>query len=84
MGESFPSTAAMRPASALSADGPANLLDAVTVAGTPGVAGVSVVFAGAAWGALGLRKLHTLRTDAFAGSDCGPIAQKNSSGKSSA
>jgi L-asparaginase len=68
-------TAAMRPASALSADGPANLLDAVTVAGTPGVRGVSVVFAGAAWGAIGLRKVHTLQTSAFAGSDCGPIAR---------
>ena len=68
-------TAAMRPASSLSADGPANLLDAVTVAGTAGVSGVSVVFAGAYWGAVGLRKVHTLQTSAFAGSDCGPIAR---------
>jgi L-asparaginase len=68
-------TAAMRPASALSADGPANLLDAVGLAGTAGVRGVSVVFAGAAWAALGLRKVHTLQTGAFAGSDCGPIAR---------
>jgi L-asparaginase len=68
-------TAAMRPASAISADGPANLLDAVTVAGTAGVRGVSVVFAGAAWHPIGLRKVHTLRTTAFAASDCGPIAR---------
>ena len=68
-------TAAMRPASALSADGPANLLDAVGLAGTAGVHGVSVVFAGAAWAAVGLRKVHTLQTGAFAGSDCGPIAR---------
>ena len=68
-------TAAMRPASALSADGPANLLDAVGLAGTAGVRGVSVVFAGAAWAAVGLRKVHTLQTGAFAGSDCGPIAR---------
>jgi len=68
-------TAAMRPASALSADGPANLLDAVGVAAAPGVRGVSVVFAGAVWGAVGLRKVHTLQTSAFAGSDCGPIAR---------
>ena len=68
-------TAAMRPASALSADGPANLLDAVGLAGTTGVHGVSVVFAGAAWAAVGLRKVHTLQTGAFAGSDCGPIAR---------
>ena len=68
-------TAAMRPASALSPDGPANLLYAVAVAGTPGVRGVGLVFAGAVWAAVGLRKIHTLRTSAFAGSDCGPIAR---------
>ncbi len=68
-------TAGMRPASALSPDGPANLLDAVTVAGTPGARGVGLVFAGAVWAAVGLRKIHTLQTSAFAGSDCGPIAR---------
>ncbi len=68
-------TAAMRPASALSADGPANLLDAVNVAEAAGARGISVVFAGAAWHAIGLRKVHTLRTSAFAGSDGGPIAR---------
>ncbi|MFL6697784.1 MAG: asparaginase, partial [Vitreoscilla sp.] len=68
-------TAAMRPASALSPDGPANLLDAVTVAGTPGAHGVGVVFGGAVWAALGLRKVHTLQTSAFAASDCGPLAR---------
>ena len=68
-------TAAMRPASALSPDGPANLFDAVTLAGTPGARGVGVVFAGAVRGAIGLRKVHTLQTTAFADSDCGPIAR---------
>ena len=68
-------TAAMRPASALSPDGPANLFDAVTVAGARGASGVGVVFAGAVHGAIGLRKLHTLRTDALADSDRGPIAR---------
>ncbi len=68
-------TAAMRPASALSADGPANLLDAVSVAENADARGVSVVFAGAAWSAVGLRKVHTLQTSAFASSDCGPIAR---------
>ncbi len=68
-------TAAMRPASALSPDGPANLLDAVIVAGTPGARGVGLVFAGAVWGAVGLRKVHTLQTAAFGGSDCGPVAR---------
>jgi len=67
--------AAMRPASALSADGPANLLDAVTVAEAPGARGVSVAFAGSVWAPVGLRKVHTLQTSAFAGSDCGPIAR---------
>ncbi len=68
-------TAAMRPASALSADGPANLFDAVTLAQAAGVSGVSVAVAGAAWAAVGLRKTHTLRTATFAGSDCGPLAR---------
>ena len=68
-------TAAMRPASALSPDGPANLLDAVTVAGTPGARGVGFVFGGAVWAALGLRKIHTLQTGAFAASECGPVAR---------
>src|SRR6185436_13132267 len=48
-------TAAMRPASALSPDGPANLLDAVAIAGTPGARGAVVVFGGAAWHPVGLR-----------------------------
>jgi L-asparaginase len=33
------------------------------------------VFAGAVWAAVGLRKVHTLQTGAFAGSDCGPVAR---------
>ncbi len=68
-------TAAMRPASALSPDGPANLLDAVAVAEVADARGVSVVVAGAAWAAVGLRKVHTLRTAAFEASDCGPLAR---------
>jgi L-asparaginase len=83
-------TAAMRPASALSADGPVNLLDAVRVAeqgsadgasgssgssGSSGASGVSVVMAGAAWHPVGLRKMHTLRVDAFGDGDGGPIAR---------
>jgi len=34
-----------------------------------------VVFGGAAWHPIGLRKVHTLQTAAFAASDCGPIAR---------
>ncbi|MDT7834900.1 asparaginase [Aquabacterium sp. OR-4] len=66
--------AAMRPATALAADGPQNLLDAVTVAATPGVAGVLAVLAGQVFGATGLRKAHTYRTQAFTAGDGGPIA----------
>jgi len=68
-------TAAMRPATAVSADGPAHLLDAVRLAQASGVRGVSLMFAGAAWHPLGLRKVHTLQGNAFAASDCGPIAR---------
>jgi L-asparaginase len=68
-------TAAMRPASAVSADGPANLLDAVALAAHPGAAGVCLAFGGGAWHPLGLRKLHTLATQAFGTNDAGPIAR---------
>ena len=67
-------TAAMRPASALSADGPQNLLDAVTVARHPGAAGVVAVLAGRVQAAADLRKRHATRLDAFAGGDVGPVA----------
>ena len=67
-------TAAMRPANALSADGPANLYDAVSIATAPGSAahGVLVTLGGAIFHAVGLRKLHTRRLDAFAGDRRGP------------
>lgn len=67
-------TAAMRPASALSPDGPRNLFDAVTVAAEPGAHGVLAVLDGDVHGAAGLRKRHTRRTDAFRGGDAGPLA----------
>lgn len=66
-------TAAMRPATALGADGPQNLLDAVTLARTPGAAGVLAVLAGAVHAGAGLRKRHTYRVDAFDAGDAGPI-----------
>jgi len=68
-------TAAMRPATALSADGPQNLLDAVTLAATPGAQGVMAVLAGAVHAAADLRKRHTLRLDTFDGGDAGPLAR---------
>jgi len=70
-------TAAMRPASALSPDGPQNLMDAVSVARTPGLAGVTgvmAVLAGRVWSGGELRKLHGYRVDAFDGGDAGPLA----------
>lgn len=66
-------TAAMRPATAFGADGPQNLLDAVTLARTPGAAGVLAVLAGAVHAGAGLRKRHTYRVDAFDAGDAGPI-----------
>jgi L-asparaginase len=67
-------SAAMRPASALSADGPQNLLDAVTVARHPGARGVVAVMAGRVHAAGDLRKRHATRLDAFVGGDTGPLA----------
>jgi len=64
-------TAAMRPATALLADGPQNLLDAVTVASWPGARGVVAVLAGRVHGARDVRKVHTYRVDAFASGDAG-------------
>lgn len=67
-------TAAMRPATAPSADGPQNLLDAVTVARAKGVSGVLVVLAGRVHAGAELRKLHGYRVDAFSSGDAGPLA----------
>lgn len=60
-------TAAMRPATSLQADGPQNLLDAVTLAGEPGARGVMAVLAGRVFAAEGLRKVDAWRLDAFEG-----------------
>jgi len=67
-------TAAMRPATALLADGPQNLLDAVNVAGAPGTQGVLVVVAGVVHSATDVRKRHSYRVDAFGSGDAGPLA----------
>jgi L-asparaginase len=66
-------TCAMRPASALSPDGPQNLLDAVALARTPGACGVMAVCAGVVHGALAVQKVHVYRTDAFSSGDSGPL-----------
>ena len=65
-------TCAMRPATAVAADGPQNLLDAAVVAGTAGAAGVLVVCAGEIHGAQHVQKMHPYRVNAFASGDAGP------------
>lgn len=67
-------TAAMRPATALGADGPRNLIDALTLARQPGVQGVLAMLDGRVHAAAELRKQHTLRVDAFSSGDAGPLA----------
>jgi len=65
-------TCAMRPATAVAADGPQNLLDAAVLAGTAGAAGVMVVCAGEIHGAQRVQKMHPYRVNAFASGDAGP------------
>jgi L-asparaginase len=66
-------TCAMRPASALSPDGPQNILDAVTVAKHQGAQGVVVVCAGDIHSALDVQKIHTYQLNAFGSGDAGLI-----------
>jgi L-asparaginase len=66
-------TCAMRPASALSPDGPQNILDAVTVAKQQGAQGVVVVCAGDIHSALDVQKIHTYQRNAFGSGDAGLI-----------
>lgn len=73
-------TAAMRPATALSADGPANLADAVTVARHPGARGVLVALAGAVHAGCEVRKFATTALDAFSSGDAGPVARVEGAG----
>jgi L-asparaginase len=68
-------TAAMRPATALSADGPLNLLDAVRTASHPRASGrgVMAVLNHGIWSAAGLTKRNTQRPDAFTSANGGPM-----------
>ncbi|MFN3438658.1 MAG: asparaginase [Acidovorax sp.] len=66
-------TCAMRPATALTPDGPQNLLDAVAVAMTLGAAGVLAVAAGEVHGARHVQKVHPYRVHAFTSADVGPL-----------
>jgi L-asparaginase len=68
-------TAAMRPATALSADGPMNLLNAVTVAAAPASSGrgVLVAFANRIHSARDVTKTSTFSVDAFESPETGPL-----------
>ena len=68
-------TAAMRPATALSADGPMNLLNAVTVAAAPAShgRGVLVAFANRIHSARDVTKTSTFSVDAFESPETGPL-----------
>ncbi len=70
-------TGAMRPASAAGADGPANLLDAVAVAGATDAAGLGVLvaFAGRVHAARAVRKADSTAPDAFASPRLGPVGR---------
>ena len=66
-------TCAMRPATAISPDGPQNIADAVTVAAQQAAKGVVVVCAGVIHDARDVQKVHHYRADPFSSGDCGPI-----------
>lgn len=68
-------TAAMRPATARSADGPMNLLQALAAANSPGLAaaGAVVVANDRIWAAADISKRHTHAPDALGAWEAGPL-----------
>jgi L-asparaginase len=66
-------TCAMRPATAISPDGPQNLVDALAVASLREACGVSVVCAGTIHSAMDVQKIDTWRLDAFSSGDGGVL-----------
>ncbi|MBT0569240.1 asparaginase [Curvibacter sp. CHRR-16] len=68
-------TCAMRPATALTPDGPQNLQDALAVVVDPASCGVLAVAAGKVHAALHVNKRFTYRIDAFDSGDAAPLAQ---------
>ena len=65
-------TCAMRPATSSEADGPQNLLDALTVVRHAQASGVLAVCAGRIHRARDVQKVHPYRLDAFSSGDAGP------------
>jgi L-asparaginase len=76
-------TGAMRPASALSADGPLNLANAVRVAASPEAhsLGVLVVLDDTIHGARDVTKSNTMRVSAFESPMAGPIGSVDGDGR---
>src|SRR5689334_12612783 len=70
-------TGSMRPATAISADGPKNLYDAITIAINPKSAGrgVLVSFNEGIFDAREVMKLSTTKTNAFGSPNTGPVGQ---------
>ncbi|MFL9483134.1 type II asparaginase [Chitinophagaceae bacterium LWZ2-11] len=70
-------TGSMRPATAISADGPKNLFDAVTVAANPATngRGVLVVFNEGIFDGRDVEKISTTKVNAFAAPNLGPLGQ---------
>jgi L-asparaginase len=70
-------TGANRPGSSPGADGPANLLDAVVLAGAPAAAGLGVVvaFAGEIHAAMTVRKVDSTGPAAFGSPNAGPLGR---------
>jgi len=66
-------TCAMRPATAVSPDGPQNLSDALAVVQAAGACGVSVVCGGQVHLAMDVAKVHPYRVQPFSSGEAGPL-----------